>query len=71
MHAAARSLAERTDEQLLDVAIALESMVERTPLEVELLWRLAEAQHINELARAEQRRILAELWATGPTPACE
>lgn len=49
-------------------------MRERTPLEVELLWRLAEAQHIIELAQAEQRRMLADLFAenrgrTGAQPA--
>lgn len=58
-----RFLGDLTDADLLDRAIKPDFMLGRTPLEVELLWRLAEAQHIIELARAEQRRILAALWA--------
>lgn len=51
-----------TDDELLDRAFEPEFMRQRTPLEVEFLWRLAEAHHIIEQAHAEQRQILAVLW---------
>ena len=51
------------DDELLSLAMEPECLRERTSLEIELLRRLAQAQHIVELAHAEQRRMLAELWA--------
>ena len=51
------------DDELLTLALEPECLHERTPLEIELLRRLAQAQHIAELTHAEQRRLLAELWA--------
>ncbi len=62
-----RSLHDLSDDALLDRAFEPEFMRERTPLEVELLWRLAEAHHIIEQAHAEQRRMVAGLWIT-PLP---
>ena len=56
-----RSLHDLTGDELLDRAFEPEFMRERTPLEVELLWRLAEAHHVIEQAHAEQRRMLAGL----------
>lgn len=58
-----RSLCDLTDDELLDRVFEPEFMHQRTALEVELLWRLAEAQHIIELARAGQRRMEVDLWA--------
>ena len=43
-----RSLHDLSDDDLLDRAFEPEFMRQRTPLEVELLWRLAEAHHIIE-----------------------
>ena len=60
-HTIPRSLCVLTDDQLLDRALEPEFMHQRTPLEVEVLWRLAEAHHIIEQAHAEQRRMLAAL----------
>ena len=62
-HIIPRSLHDLSDDDLLGRAFEPEFMRERTPLEVELLWRLAEAQHIIELAQAEQRRMLADLFS--------
>lgn len=56
-------LGDLADDELLSLALESERLRERTPLEIELLRRLAQAQHIVELAHAEQRRMLAELWA--------
>lgn len=56
-----RSLHDLSDDALLDRTSEPEFMHQRTPLEVELLWRLAEAHHIIEQAHVEQRRMLAAL----------
>ncbi|MDE2152803.1 MAG: hypothetical protein KGJ85_10760 [Betaproteobacteria bacterium] len=56
-----RSLHDLSDDELLDRAFEPDFMRERTPLEVELLCRLAEAHHIIEQAHAEQRRMLIGL----------
>ena len=57
-----RSLHDLSDDDLLDRAFEPEFMHQRTPLEVELLWRLAAAVHVVEQAQVEQRRMLAALW---------
>ncbi len=62
-----RSLHDLTDDDLLDRAFEPEFMHQRTPLEVELLWRLAAAVHAVELERAGQRRMLAALWRENST----
>ena len=51
-----RFLQDLTDDELLDRAFEPKFIHRRTPLEVELLWRLAEAHHIIEQAHGEQRR---------------
>lgn len=56
-------LGDLADDELLSLALEPKCLRECTSLEIELLRRLAQAQHIAELARAEQRRMLAELWA--------
>ena len=56
-------LGDLADDELLALALEPECLRECTSLEVELLRRLAQAQHIIELAHAEHRRMLAELWA--------
>ena len=56
-----RFLQDLTDDELLDRAFEPKFIHRRTPLEVELLWRLAEAHHIIEQAHSEQRRMLAGL----------
>lgn len=58
-----RSLGALIDADLLDRAFEPEFMRQRTPLEVELLWRLAALQQAIELAQADQRRMRADLWA--------
>lgn len=62
-----RSLHDLSDDDLLGRAFEPEFMRERTPLEVELLWRLAAAVHAVEQAQVEQRRMLAALWADSST----
>ena len=49
-------LGDLADDELLTLALEPECLHERTPLEIELLRRLAQAQHIAELTHAEQRR---------------
>ena len=62
-----RSQHDLSDDDLLDRAYEPEFMHQRTPLEVELLWRLAAAVHAVELERADQRRMLAALFAENST----
>ncbi len=47
-HTIPRSLHDLTDDELLDRAFDPELMRQRTPLEVDLLWRLAAAAHAVE-----------------------
>ena len=57
-----RCLGDLNDGDLLDRAFEPEFMGLRTPLEIELLWRLAAAVHTAELERLGQRQMLAALW---------
>ena len=57
-----RSLQDLTADELLDRAFEPEFMRQRTPLEVELFWRLSAALHAIEPERASQRWMLAALW---------
>jgi hypothetical protein len=62
-----RSLHDLSDDELLDRAFEPEFLHQLTPLEVELLWRLAAAVHAVEQAQVEQRRMLAALWRENST----
>ena len=57
-----RSLADMSDEDLLDRTFEPGFFDQCTPLEIELCWRLAAALHAVEQERTTQRRALAELW---------
>ncbi len=58
------SLHEIHDVDLLDRAFEPEVQGERTPLELELAWRLAAALHEVDAERARRQRELAALWST-------
>ncbi len=58
------SLHEIDDADLLDRAFEPEVQGARTPLELELAWRLAAALHAVDTERAYRQRELAALWST-------
>ena len=60
-----QSLSLLADAEFLDLAFEPEFMRERTPFEVELLWRLAAAGGAIELERAGQQQVMNALWASG------
>ena len=57
------TLQEIHDADLLDRAFEPEAQGERTPLELELAWRLAAVLHEVDAERGRHQRELAALWS--------